>query len=362
MRIGIHATYAALKNKTGVGYYTYHLIHHLALLDRENEYFLFYNKKTIGPQSFLRIKNKNFHQLLFYPRLFFFNPWKLDIFHEPAFRFLKPVKARSVVTIHDITSVFPDSFMSEKFRKKANRKLHKSIYNSDRIIAVSHNTKKDIINHFPVPPDKINVVYHGIGEEYRIESGKKARAYLHKRYGLKGDFLLFVGSIETRKNIANMIMAYLNAKINKKIKLVLVGGKGYGWEFLSQLIGNVKEDVIHFPYIPGNELVWFYNSAEALVFPSFYEGFGLPVLEAMACGIPVITSNNSSLAEIGKGHVLYVNPFQIDSIARGMETIVKDKKYVSRLTSGARQYSNHFSWLKCAERTRKVYFDLYQSK
>ncbi len=358
MKIGINATYAVLKNKTGIGFYTFNLIHSLADVDKKNEYILYYNRQKVKSEDFIKIKNPNFKHKFFIPKLSKFIFDKLDIFHEPAFRYIKPFGTKSVVTIHDITSVFNYDFMSEKFRKNANRKLKKSILKADKIIAVSKNTKNDILKYFNIPQEKVDVVYHGVEKKFFVlKNREQAREFLSKRYKLKDKYLLYVGTIETRKNVANLIAAYLQVKKRiKGIKLVLIGGKGYGYEFLSKLIESTKKyGVVYYNYIQHNDLNLFYNCAEAFIYPSFYEGFGLPVIEAISCGTPVLTSNNSSLSEIGKKYVHYVDPFNIKSIEDGIIKIIKDKSYAKQLWMNALKYVKRFSWEKTARNTIKVY-------
>lgn len=358
MRIGINATYAVLRYKTGVGLYTFNLIQNLALIDSKNEYILYYNRNQVNKEDFLKIDKPNFRHKFFFPKLIKLYLDNLDIFHEPAFRYLKPIGTRTVVTIHDITSVFKYDFMSEKFRRYANKKLEKSILKSDKIIAVSENTKDDILHYFNVSPDRIEVVYHGISDRFKILPNRKdLKKILKRKYNLTGKYILFVGTIEIRKNIANLVLSYVGIKNRlKDVKLVLIGGKGYGYGFLSRLIKEMKRyDVIYYQYLDHDDLPLFYNCAEAFVYPSFYEGFGLPVLEAMKCGIPVITSKNSALLEIGKRYVHYVNPFSLKSIGDGILKILYDKDYATNLSRSALKYVERFNWQKTARETIKVY-------
>jgi len=358
VRIGINATYAVLKNKTGVGLYTLNLIQNLASVDKKNEYVLYYNKGQVKRNELLKINKPNFKHKFFFPKLIKFCFDNLDIFHEPAFRYLKPAGTKTVVTIHDITSVLKYDFMSEKFRKYANKKLEKSILKADKIIAVSKNTKKDILQYFNVSPDRIAVVYHGISDKFKILPNKKElKKILESKYNLTGKYILSVGTIETRKNIANLVFSYVKIKGKiKDVKLVLIGGQGYGYGFLSRLIKEMKEyDVIYYQYLEHNDLPLFYNCAEVFVYPSFYEGFGLPVLEAMKCGVPVVTSKNSALSEIGKKYVHYVDPFNLKSIGEGILKILKDKDYANSLSKMALKYVERFNWQKTARKTIKIY-------
>lgn len=356
MRIGINATNAVLKNKTGIGIYTLNLIKNLAKVDNKNEYILYYNFQKVKRTEFLKLKNKNFKHKYFIPKFFKFNFDRLDIIHDTSFRLIKLNGAKSVVTIHDTTSLFNDDFMSEKFRKKARRRLKRSIIHSDKIIAVSKNTKQDIIKYFNIPADKVGVVYNGVDERFFLKQNKKqARLILTKKYGLQDKYILFVGTIETRKNILNLLMAYIKAKTKiKGIKLVLIGGKGFGYHFINKSIAELKkEGVVYYNYIDNKDLSLFYRCAETFVYPSLYEGFGIPVIEAFAYGLPVVTSNNSSLKEIGKKYTIYVDPFNIESIADG---IIKSlRKEPKERENERREYSRRFSWETAALKTLKVY-------
>lgn len=352
MKIGINATYAASKFLTGIGNYTHNLIKHILLIDKKNQYTLYYK---------YRIKRKDFLPFLvssqyYEPFLSRFSFKKIDIFHDPAVKYTRIGKSKCVVTIHDIVTALEEDYTSAHFKKTQKPKLLKSIKYADHIISVSEFTKNEVMHKFGVPEDKISVVYHGI--DHNIFNTKIIKKEIFVKYRLPQKFFLFVGNIEQRKNIRGMINVFEKVNlIYPDIGLVLIGQNGYQGERIRNEIeqSKIKGKIIMIPYLLNDELPAFYQNAFALLFPSFYEGFGLPVLEAMACDCPVITSNAASMPEVGGEAVLYGDPFNIDSIIKQILLLIQNPSLRKEVIQKGREQVKKFTWEKAAQETLRVY-------
>jgi glycosyltransferase involved in cell wall biosynthesis len=231
-----------------------------------------------------------------------------------------------------------------------------------KIIAISCNTKNDLVRLFKINPQKISVIYDGVDERFIpiLDRNKIIQGF--KKYNLPEKFFLFVSTLEPRKNVVRLLKAYdkldklVSFKATKLPHLVLVGQKGWGYREIFETINGarLKNKIVLLDYIKNEDLLVLYNAALAFVFPSLYEGFGLPVLEALACGCPVITSNISSLPEVGNNACLYVNPYQVDEIALAMKRILTDENLRKELQAKGLIQAKKFSWQKTAKETIKV--------
>ena len=270
----------------------------------------------------------------------------------------------SVVTIYDLSFLlYPESFKrSKRFYLGLFTRL--SARRARRIIAISESTKRDVVRLLGVPPEKVEVVYCGIDDAFRPlppqswgERGEVA-AFRSKR-GLPERFILFVGTIEPRKNVARLIEAFANLQTCKPAHLKLVIGGAKGW-FYEDVFARVEElgleGEVMFPgYIPVSELPLWYNAAELFVYPSLYEGFGLPPLEAMACGTPVVTANTSSLPEVVGDAGLTVDPLDVEGLAEAMRRVLDDEALRQEMRKRGLQRAKGFSWTKTAQETVQVY-------
>lgn len=260
------------------------------------------------------------------------------------FFFGKP-KGKLIVTIHDLIPLVNHRFSTIKrfilFRFFLKHLLKKA----DRIIAVSESAKKDIVDFFGISPGKIDVVYLGIGEKI-------------KRCVLPRKQILFIGTLEKRKNVINLIKAFhILKQKGLKEKLVIAGKK---WDAFSEIANYIKdnslqEDITILDSVADDKLSELYSSAKLFVFPSFYEGFGLPVLEAMSCGAPVIAANNSSLSEFAGDAGILINAIDINELANAMDKVLKDKKLQNKMRKKGFIVAKKFTWRKTAEETMKTY-------
>jgi len=361
MRIGIDMS-SLSDDKTGVGYYAVNLVKAIGKADSSNMYFLYIREKYF--QCFSDLGSNFTRKIIPDSRRYnlpktqislAYSIWKdkLDLFYSPAFFIPFICLCRSVITIHDLTHVvFPEKQM-KKHLFVFNSLLPYSIKRSSRIVADSMNTKKDIIRVFKVPEEKIRVVYAAAGDSFRPIKDEKAIARIKQKYGISSDYILFVGTIEPRKNIISLIQAYSLLKKNKPVdyKLVIVGKKGWMYSEVFNTVKelNLSEEIIFTYYTPEEDMVGLYNGAKVFVYPSLYEGFGLPPLEAMACGVPVITSNVSSLPEVVGDAAIMVNPADINQLAESISRVINDEELRRKMIERGLERARMFSWGKTAK-------------
>lgn len=292
-------------------------------------------------------------------------PWRtredrLDVFH--AQHIVPPfLKCKTVTTIPDIAyEHFPEAFprrerawMRSLIRDSANRANH--------IITVSEHSKRDIVQTYGIPEDKVTVTYEGAGQEFRPGDKRTAREEVARRYGITGEFVLYLGRLQARKNLTRVVEAF--AKVRRaglRYKLVLAGRQDSLFEPVRARICDLqmKNDVLLPGFLPAEDVPLFYNAAEVFLYPSLYEGFGLPVVEAMACGLPVITSQGSSLEEVAGDAALLVDPLSESSIAGAIQKILEDSALRLRLRKAGLIRSRLFNFDKTARQTMDVYESL----
>ncbi|HEY2594262.1 MAG TPA: glycosyltransferase family 1 protein, partial [Chloroflexota bacterium] len=227
------------------------------------------------------------------------------------------------------------------------------------IIAVSAATKRDVVRTLNVPEDKVHVVYEAAAPEFQPLPRSAALEAVRCKYGLPESFALYVGTIEPRKNLVRLFEAFQLVRRQgcRSSVLALVGNRGWSDEAILASIErmHLQDAVRILGHAPTDDLVALYNLADLLVLPSLYEGFGLPVIEAMACGTPVVTSPNGSLAEIAGDAAEYVDPTRVDSIASGMRAVLDDRDRNTALRAAGLRRAAQFSWAATAEQTRRVY-------
>jgi len=363
MIIGIDASRANKKNKTGVEWYSYHLIEEFKKLDRENQFFLYTNEPL---RDDLAKMPENFKEcVLKWPiprswtigRLSWemkFGKNKCDLLFVPAHTIPLLNPKKSIVTVHDIGfEHFPDAY------GWADKLYHKLIIHfikrfATKIITVSNYSKQDLVKTYKIQPEKIKVIYNGYdNKKYKVIPD--AREQLKQKFQITEPFILFVGRLELKKNVPRLVeeFARLKAKHDLPHKLILVGKPGFGFEEVEQLIEkyNLKEQVIFPGWISDDDLPLFHNCADLFVFPSLFEGFGIPVLEAMACNAPVVCSNTTSLPEAAGEAGLLFDPLQVDQIVSRMEQVLLNPEVSEALREKGLEHVKNFSWQKCAQET-----------
>jgi len=286
-----------------------------------------------------------------------------DVFHSPGYILPLGNFSPAVVTIHDIIALqFPGLCQAEN-SAYFNAMLPRTIKGAQRLIAISHQVKADILTRFPeVNPDKISVVYQGINEHFKPVREPAALQAVRTRYRLPEKFILFVGNIEPKKNLLRMVsvLSELKKHCNVPHKLVLVGRKSWGYDALAahvQFLG-LTEEVYTPGFVEEQDLPALYSLADVFFFPSLYEGFGMPPLEAMACGTPVITSAAGALPETTGGHCFFVDPENTAGMAKTVCDVIADPALKTTYRDRATEWSKKFSWRATAEQTLNEYLNL----
>ncbi len=366
MRIGILTDWVDA-SKTGVGVVTYNLIKALTLIDNENEYYLIYNQKR-------DIDIYRLNRGILIPRVKPFGSfvWRnavlpvtlqrkqLDLVHDPGgigpLMFHMPFK--KVITFHDLGALYcPESF------RTGFALLHRLLLypaaarNADKIITGSEFSKRDLIKHLKVPEGKIEVIHHGLDKRYKPLSQEEITE-VKRKYNLDFPFILYVGIIGTKKNILNLIEAYHRVRDSlKRYRLVIVGRRArtHAEIFRKVEMLGLQNDVLFTGYVPDDDLPGIYNAADLFAFPSLYEGFGIPVLEAMACGTPVVASNASSLPEVTGDAAIMVDPYDVHGLAGAMHELVTNKSLREKMVQRGLERAKLFTWEKAARETLRVY-------
>lgn len=376
MRVAIHIDHIFKILAGGIGEYTRELVRGLARIDHEN----YYEMLSTYPdeKDFLimdgKYSNFNFVPMSYnLPRKLTYAMWHylnrpgidrfvkdVDVLHLPSL--LMPAintNIKKVVTICDLAFLrFPDAFPSSK-RIFMRRGLRLAVERADKIIAISQHTKDDIVKLTGIDPDKVRVIYLGVKPIYRPVIDKLSIDRILRRYGIDSDYILYVGTLEPRKNLTRLLEAFrlLKDDLGGRYKLVIVGKKGWMYKSIFQRVKelDLEKDIIFTGYLPDNDLPTVISAATLFVYPSIFEGFGLPPLEAMACGTPVVTSNVSSLPEVVGDAAILINPYSTDSIAEGIWKVVSNAELRITMSRMGIERAGLFSWERCAMETLEVY-------
>ncbi|PIT90527.1 MAG: hypothetical protein COU22_01720 [Candidatus Komeilibacteria bacterium CG10_big_fil_rev_8_21_14_0_10_41_13] len=363
MIIGIDARSLIEPNLTGVGHYTKAMLRQLFLLDQQNQYKLFLNSfKKMSTEVLtefenlpnVRIYRFNYPSKLLNLSLSFLGRPKLDmlvggcdLFWLPNLGFYSISSGcKTVITVHDL------SFERLPWAYSAKRQLWHKVINppfklklTDKIIAVSKNTKKDLVNLYHLPSGKIEVIYPGVS----LRQGKI-------RKDLPEKYILYLGTLEPRKNIESIIKAF--EKLNRpEYSLVIAGSKGWLYQPIYRLAkkSKLKDQIKFVNYVKEEEKFFLYKKASLFIWPSFYEGFGLPPLEAMKAGCPVIAASDSSLPEVLNSGVMLVDPYNLEEIAKAMELILDNQRLKEDLTAKASEIVKKYDWQTSAKQLLEVF-------
>ena len=356
---------------TGIGRYTNEIGKRLTkdkMLDVR--FFYGYPSKTIikstdtsNLKTFKSLINKSPYLKKIVRKLLFLTsnliPVTYDLYWQPNFIPNSKIKSKKTVTsVHDFSFLHHKDFHPKERIKYFEKNFFSNIYKSDIIITFSEFTKQEILKNLKFKEEKIKVIYHGIDHNlFKIYTDIKIDFTLPEK------FIFSVGSIEPRKNLINLLRAYTSLKdsMKKEYNLVLVGFKGWENQEIMTIIYDNKDYIHYLGYVNDDNLAKLYNLASLFVYPSFYEGFGLPPLEAMACGTPVITSNVSSLPEVGGNAVLYCNPHNIHNIKEKIEQVLSDKALQQEMIEKGLNRAKLFTWEKSTQAHIKVFKEVLKN-
>ena len=271
-----------------------------------------------------------------------------------------------VVTIHDLIPLLLPQTFTPRHRMVVRTALAQVRRKADLVIVPSHAVKRDVVQHLGLGEDRVVVTYHGCEPRFHPAADEAAFRAVTTKYGLPSRYVLAVGTLEPRKNLATLLRAFAclqrTSKINPDLRLTLAGGRGWLDEPIFQTIRSLGlEKVVCVPgFIDDDDLPAVYRGASLFVFPSLYEGFGLPLLEAMACGVPVITSNTSSMPEVVGGAAILVDPHDVDEMAAAITRVLSDEALRDRMRGEGIARAGQFSWKTAARQTLNAYASLGQ--
>jgi glycosyltransferase involved in cell wall biosynthesis len=363
MRIGVD-TRITHYTRGGISNYTLRLLAALAALDADTDYCVLHSRKDRNPP----LPGANFRPVACWtPAHHRLERWTLgmeaarlglDLLHSPDF--IPPAFGyrRSVITVHDLNFLYYPRFLTAESRRYYSGQIEWAVRRADHILADSHATKADLVSMLNVEPEKVTVVHLAADPAYRPLAEEEARR-VSAKYGLEPGYLLFVGTLEPRKNLPGLLQAYrlLRDAGTTEAPLVLVGGKGWLYDEIFERIGTLvlTEHVRFLHDVPDADLPGLYSAAGVLTTPSFYEGFGLPALEAMACGTPVVVSDRASLPEVVGEAGLLVNADDPEDIAKALGRVLGDEALRVRMRERGLAQAARFTWDKAARETLAVY-------
>lgn len=376
MKIGIDAS-CILPRKTGIGFFTRHLLKELFKLETDLEFTVFLNSLRHDiPEGLFEdhphVKVKNFSipgpmlvkswRYLRFPPIEFFTGF-VDAFHSMTGYLPPQIKGRRIATVYDLFFLRDPDKCHELGGKFFAETFPKRLPKYDRIICPSNSTKSDLIKLLGIPEEKITVIYGGVDfTRFRQIKDESLLERIRQEYCLPPHYILSVCTHEPRKNLEGLLIAYRHLKeiLFNPPKLVLVGDEGWQQEKLKETVlqHKLRRDVIFTGYVPEDHLSLIYNSALIFVYPSFWEGFGLPVLEAMACGIPSIISSTPALKEIAGDAVFTVDPYNYYEMAEKMKDLITSHRLRSEYSHEGLQHVKKFSWRLTAKKTLRVYEEI----
>lgn len=282
----------------------------------------------------------------------------LDIFHATFTP--PPYSPRDYVfTMHDTSMFEHPEFYPALIRLRLNRLIRTGLRKSRVVICISEHCRQTVRDLFDIPDERLAVAYHGIDPNFKRVEAENARKQVIRHYGLHDPYMLYVGKFEKRKNIFRILKAYREFidRNGSEVKLVMAGKRDWNNDAVDKLVTELElaDHIIQPGYVDAAHLPALYSAAEVFLFPSLWEGFGFPVLEAMTCGTPVITSNSSSLVEVAGNAALLTDPYQVDDIAQAMDRLHNDAKLKQQLVKKGFERTGDFSLEKCTQQTLNAY-------
>lgn len=369
----------AINEKAGIARYTWEITQGLVSLYPKDHFFLFFNfmrdkeeknkliSKFIGGAKNVSYKTYllpgGIKEKLFASRFSILNHWIKgnDLHHATEFlSFDRGLKMPQVLTVHDLTMIkFPDH-RGQKECFRHGKMLESACQRADAIISMSEATKNDIIKYFSLEPNKITTIYQSYDQKFKLIIDKKKINQILKKYQITLPYILFVGTIEPRKNISTLLKAFddfSKTNFGSKYQLILIGRKGWNTGEIENTYQKTahRQKIKFLDFVQDEDLVYLYNGASLFCYPSLYEGFGLPPLEAMACGVSVITSNISSLPEVVGDAGQLIDPNNYQEISQAMNRVLSNEKVRQSMIAKGLKRAEQFSWQKSARQTHQVY-------
>lgn len=370
-RIGIDYT-AAVQQGAGIGRYTRGLIGALATLDRANRYVLFsagHGAVESWPTNFSRraLPLTDRHLAILWQRLRLPVPIELftgrvDIFHSPDFVLPPVAAARTVLTIHDLSFMRYPECSSPPLLEYLMRSVPRSVARADLLLADSASTRQDLMELLDMPGERVRVVYAGVEGRFAPVEDETVIGATLRRYGIQRPYILGLGTLQPRKNFVRLIRAYdrLRHERNLPHQLVIGGGRGWLYEEIDACIESLglQEQVRLIGFVQDDDLPALYTAADVFAFPSLYEGFGIPILEAMACGTPVVTATASSLPEVAGDAALMVSPMDEEALADALWRALDDTALRNALRRRGFDQVRRFTWEAAAQQLLASYTEL----
>jgi glycosyltransferase involved in cell wall biosynthesis len=369
MRIGIDYT-AAARQGGGIGRYTRELVQALLCRESVHQYALFAAVGGLGARDW-RLAIENLQSLVFsfkfravpltddwlhrlWQRLRLPIPVEvitgpLDIFYSPDFVLPPTLRTtRTLLTVHDLSFLhYPDAFVPS-LRQYLERVVPRSVARADRVLADSKSTRDDLVAYFDTPPEKVEVLYSGVDSRFRPEKAPGEEERLKTKYGIESPYILSVGTLQPRKNYVRLIKAFANLPLANlqlaNLQLVIAGGRGWLYEEIFAEAEKHGNRVRILGFVDDADLPALLRNAVLFAFPSLYEGFGIPPLEAMACGTPVVCSNASSLPEVAGDAALMVDPLDVDGLAEAMARALEDDDLRGKMIAEGLTQAARFTW------------------
>lgn len=372
------------KNPAGISRVVLEFLKKVLSADRKNDYVLIFDnleikdfvsyylrhikkkvKILVVPYGILTVQN-----LTHFPKVL--KEKNVDIYYQPYY-FCSPFidkRIKVVVTVFDLIHFFYP-YLKTSFTRKMYHKLRmapKLVFRrANKIITISVNTSRDLIKMFKIPPRKIKMIYMGVSDSFRIIDESKAKKLMREKFNISKSYILYVGRNEPHKNIKALVIAYARFPeyIKARNSLVLVGKEDEKYnQSVRALISKyaIEPNVIFTGYVEESDLPYIYNAASVYVQPSFYEGFGLPLLEAMACGVPVVSSNTSSLPEVGGDAALYSDPTDIYKMSENIRNILEDSVLREEMIKKGLKQVKNFTWFNAANSLLECFNELNVEK
>lgn len=361
MLIGMDASRAAVAQATGTEFYSQQLIRALIDLAPDHRFRLYFNQQPLAQLNTARVEAR----VIPFPRLWTHVRLSLEVTRHPPDVLFVPSHVlpllrprRSVVTIHDLGYLhFPDAHPTlQRWHLDLSTRWNARV--AALVIADSQATKADLIKHYHTPTEKIVVAYPGLDPQLRrVEDVTTTLT----RYGLDGEYIFTIGTLQPRKNLSRLIDAYSRSTLpSRNIRLAIAGKKGWLYDDLFRQVEQIElsDRVLFLGYVPDEDKAALLSGACAFVFPSLYEGFGFPVIEAMACGVPVVCSNTSSLPEVAGHAALLIDPLDVDAIAAALNRIVSESDLRQTLIERGYTQARRFTWKACARAVLGVLEDV----